>query len=118
MVRLDIWGVGRWDASNYDDLGGFHDGTFPFSDVFLTEIEADRAYEVEMLVASHGQGEDGFSYDSSAYLDPSIEIDPAFEYYDQFKVVHSAGISFVPLPGSLILLGSALIPLIRRKKAL
>jgi hypothetical protein len=87
--------AGQFEAHNYDAQGAY-EGVFSFNETRSIDVTADAAQTISMHVSSHGEGSGtGFFYSSYAYVDPLIEIDPAFAFHDQFHIVYSSGITGV-----------------------
>ena len=95
------------------DQGGVLDPTFTgptFDEHKLYSIVADKYYRIDLRATAVVSG-DGVA---DAFIDPYFLIDPAFADKGNFHIVLSQGISNIaptPIPGSLLLFGTALLGL-------
>lgn len=114
--RIDYPG-GQFQASNCDAYGCY-EGNFSFNESVTLQTPVNTAQGVTMYVRTHAESNTNFQFSSRAVADPYIMIDPAFQYYDKFKIVYSAGIipNVIPEPGSFFLMAVGLIPLLGRHR--
>ena len=108
FARIDHPG-GQWQADNYDAYGSYT-GVFSFDKSQTLNLPVNTAQTISIYVNTHAQPP-GSYYNTRAFLDPLVEIDPAFPNGDQFRIVYSEGILPVPLPSSVWLLTSGLLSL-------
>jgi len=108
FARIDHPG-GQWQADNYDAYGSYT-GVFSFDKSQTLNLPVNTAQTISIYVLTHAQPP-GTYYNTRAFLDPLIEIDPAFPDRDQFRIVYSEGILPVPVPSSVWLLTSGLLSL-------
>lgn len=68
---------------------------------------------IDLKVGAHGSG--GYETSTQGFLnfqaigDPLIQIDPSFQFADDFQVVYSPNMAPVPEPSTFLLLGSSLV---------
>jgi hypothetical protein len=114
---------GQFQADNYDAQGAYV-GIFSEQwDIPVANWNVGAAGTISLYATTHGQGfGPDYFFDSRTFIDPVIEVDPAFALADQYEVVYSSGISQIPEPSSVMLFDAGLVSLVacgrgRRREA-
>lgn len=117
--QLDIPSVGRWTASRSCDNSGCSSDPESFALTHTSDLQVGNIYSAAMFATSHGQGGGlPLLFDSTAFVNVAIAINPSFGDASQYRVVFSPGITTatIPLPPTLPLMfaGLAGLGLVRR----
>lgn len=94
---------GQFQAKNYDSQGVYTGEFAEQWDVPIASWQVGNIGTIVLQANTHGQGFGSgygpdFFFDSRAFIDPEIEIDPAFALAGMYSVELSPGI--VPAPGT------------------
>ena len=109
-----------FNSSTDDHFNTVASGTFPIGVPVNVDVSAFGSVNLQVGVNAGGSTDKGFFFASA---DPSFEIDPSFQYANDFELVYSPGFDAqapstdVPEPGSpwLFALGAALTVVLRRR---
>jgi len=118
-AKLDnLWAQAKFrtgTATEYHSAVGCVTGTctlgpIAFDDLFVTQAEVDVVNIVELTALGSGNVlSDQGTFTISAWVDPRIEISPAFERRNDFRLAFGAGVVPIPEPSSVaMMLGGAL----------
>jgi hypothetical protein len=99
-------GAGGFQADNYDAYGAYTGHFTEHQDVPFPNWQVANTGTITYYAYTHGQasgvgyGPDYF-FDSRAFIDSAIEIDPAFALADQYAIELSPGVSLALGPPAL-----------------
>ena len=119
QAKIDGRGMG---GATHAALGGKMGrctlGPIAFDESFIVQAQVDERYTVALTALGSGNvSARGATFSISAWVDPRIEIDPAFARREDFRLVFSSRVTPVPEAAmmSMLLLGLVLTAAVVRR---